>query len=157
MLRILVTGDRNWRNAARIRDCLYEVSREETIMEDGCFDDMTLIEGEAMGADIYARVVVELEMEDGYEYSWSSRWVAIEAYPANWKLHGPAAGPIRNKQMLDSGVDFVVGFHDDIKSSKGTKDMLKQCAKAGIPGRLFTQTEEVMEWETLVLPATRSS
>jgi len=154
-LRILVTGDRNWRNAERVRDCLYDVARNDTIDDDGCYQDLTLVEGEAMGADIYARVVVELEIADWDGYY--PRWVAIDPFPADWKQFGPAAGPIRNTQMQKSGVDFVVGFHNDIASSRGTKDMLKQCAKAGIPGRLFTEEGEVDGWENLVLPATRSS
>ena len=134
---------------------LNDVAHQDTIDEDVCYQDLTLVEGEAMGADIISRVVVELEMEDWDGYY--PKWVAVDPFPADWKQYNYAAGPIRNQEMLDSGVDFVVGFHDDIENSKGTKDMLKKCAKAGIPGRLFTQEGEVEEWETLVLPATRSS
>jgi hypothetical protein len=145
-VRILVTGDRNWRNAARVRYALAEVERS---LDPGT--EMVLIEGEAMGADIYARVVVELDMRDRPDFrdSWDRKWVAIEAYPADWKGNGRAAGPIRNQEMLDSGVDYVVGFHNDIENSRGTKDMLRRCAKAGVPGRLFTEEGEVEEWQTL--------
>ena len=148
-VRLLVTGDRNWRNSPVIRDCLSEVVWS-LLDDDGCYQEFILIEGEAMGADIISRVVVALEIADGQEYSSDPRWVGIEDYPADWDTYNRAAGPIRNKQMLDSGVDYVVGFHDDIVNSKGTKDMLKQCAKAGIPGRLFTQEGEVDEWQSIV-------
>lgn len=112
-----------------------------------------LIEGEAMGADIIAAVVVELEMDDGPEFSYDDVWVDIERYPAEWRVNGEFrrnAGPVRNQQMLDTGVDYVVGFHNDIESSRGTRDMLRRCARAGIPGRLFTEESEVEEWQSLV-------
>jgi len=135
-MRILVTGDRNWRNArvimARLNEVVHEWWGEE---------ELTLIEGEAMGADIIAAVCWEL---------WIGDPETIERYPADWKTHGRSAGPIRNREMLASGVDYVVGFHDDIENSKGTRDMLRQCAKAGIPGRLFTQEGEVTEWQSLI-------
>ena len=145
-MRVLVTGDRNWRNATRIAGVLDMILGEAWDFY-GEPDMNTLIEGEAMGADIITAVCWELAFP-----TWP-----IERYPANWKLHGPAAGPIRNKQMFDTGVEYVLGFHNDIASSKGTKDMLKQCAKGGIPGRLFTEEGEVDGWENLVLPATWSS
>lgn len=137
-MRILVTGDRKWRNATRIRECLDDVLLDYTLTEsDGPF---TLIEGEAMGADIIAAVVWELGQPD-----WP-----IERYPADWNTHGRSAGPIRNAEMLASGVDYVVGFHNDIENSRGTRDMLRQCKRAGIPGRLFTEEGEVTEWQQLI-------
>lgn len=146
-MRILVTGDRNWRNAVRVRKALYIVENE--------FDpgtEMTLIEGEAMGADIIAAVIVELDMwqRPDFRDSWDRKWVGIERFPALWNEHGRAAGPIRNQQMLDSGVDYVVGFHNSITDSRGTRDMLRRCARLDIPGQLFTETEEVAEWQSLV-------
>lgn len=135
-MRLLVTGDREWRNPVRIRECLASV-----IMS---FDEdewhVTLVEGEARGADTEARIVWQL-----FYPTWE-----YDPFPADWNAYGPAAGPIRNKEMLESGVDYVIGFHNDIVNSKGTKDMLKQCAKAGIPGRLFTEEGEVENWQSLV-------
>ena len=44
-----------------------------------------------------------------------------------------AAGPIRNQRMLVEGKpDLVIAFHDDLESSRGTKDMIKRSLKAGI-------------------------
>lgn len=103
-------------------------------------EEVTWIEGEAMGADIIAAVVIEL--------SWPED--TISRYPALWREHGHRAGPIRNQQMLDTGVDYVVGFHNDIESSRGTRDMLRRCARRGIPGFLFTEEGEVEEWQSLV-------
>lgn len=138
-MRILVTGDRNWRNATRIRDVFDMVLGERWDLY-GLEVEETLIEGEAMGADIISAVCWELQFP-----GWP-----IERYPAEWNVHGRSAGPIRNTVMLRSPAEYVMGFHNDIESSRGTKDMLRQCARAGIPGRLFTETEEVIEWQSLV-------
>ena len=138
-MRILVTGDRNWRNATRIKGVFDMVLGERWDFY-GTETEETLIEGEAMGADIISAVVWEL-MFPGWP---------IERYPADWATHGRSAGPIRNTQMLRSPAEYVMGFHNDIVNSKGTKDMLRQCAKAGIPGRLFTEEGEVEEWQSLI-------
>lgn len=57
-------------------------------------------------------------------------------FPADWRKYGPAAGPIRNAQMLTEGKpDYVVGF----PGGKGTKNMLALAKEAGIP--LFISSE----------------
>jgi hypothetical protein len=136
-LRILVTGDRNWRNfevvAARLEEIVEEYWREN----DGA-DGVTIIHGDARGADTCADHAAQLLD------------LSIERYPALWNEHGRAAGSIRNQQMLDSGVDYVVGFHNNILESRGTRDMLRRCIRASIPGTLFTETEEVTEWQNLL-------
>ena len=67
------------------------------------------------------------------KYLGSKHGFEVEDYPANWNLHGRAAGPIRNKQMLDEGKpDIVYAFHPNISESKGTKDMVRQAKNRGI-------------------------
>jgi UDP-N-acetylmuramoylalanine-D-glutamate ligase len=78
--------------------------------------NITIITGGATGADRSAADWAALEFTD------------YEEYPANWKKHGKAAGPIRNKQMLDSGVDLVIAF----PGGAGTANMVKQAKKAGV-------------------------
>jgi hypothetical protein len=85
----------------------------------------TIIHGCAPGAD-----------------TWADRWATFagrncERYPADWRLHGRAAGPIRNAQMLAEGKpDLVVAF----PGGKGTQNMVRQARAYGvrvieIPGR----------------------
>ena len=50
---------------------------------------------------------------------------SLEVYPAQWKLYGRSAGPIRNEQMVNN-CDFVIAFWDG--KSKGTKSLI-QCAR----------------------------
>lgn len=50
--------------------------------------------------------------------------------PANWKLHGKMAGPIRNQDMLDRNpdIELVVAFGGDA----GTSDMVSRSIAAGL-------------------------
>ena len=50
-------------------------------------------------------------------------------FPADWNSYGKAAGPIRNKQMLDEGKpDVVIAF----PGGTGTANMIMQATKAGV-------------------------
>ena len=58
------------------------------------------------------------------------RGLHVEGYPADWKTHGKAAGPMRNQRMLDEGhPDLVLAF--PLQGSKGTWDMVNRARKAG--------------------------
>jgi hypothetical protein len=88
-----------------------------------------IIEGEARGADTYARVYAERNN------------IPIEKYPADWKRYGLAAGPIRNRQMLMEGKpDLVMAFaKTTLAESRGTKNMVKQARKAGVRVQVFEE------------------
>lgn len=78
---------------------------------------LTIIAGEAKGADFLARV-------------WA-KWLQVDyiGFPAEWDTHGKRAGPIRNKQMLTEGKpDLVIAF----PGRRGTADMVSQSKKAGV-------------------------
>jgi hypothetical protein len=63
----------------------------------------------------------------------------IIRFPAQWEKYGRAAGPIRNKQMLDEGrPNLVLAFHPNIVESKGTKNMINQAQKRGIKTVVFS-------------------
>jgi hypothetical protein len=118
-LRILITGDRDWIDAIPIIDML-KVAHPSTI----------IIHGAAKGADKLAGIIAE-------HYG-----LKVLPYPAEWTKYGKPAGPIRNKQMIDEGKpDYVLAFHNDIKNSKGTKNMIEQSLKAHIPVRLYSNGE----------------
>ena len=112
-MRVLVTGDREWDDRLII---------ETVIRGLADYDDLTVIEGGARGAD---RIAGDWAAYAGVDY---------EEYPAKWSEHGKSAGPIRNRQMLKEGnPDIVVAFHNDLDNSKGTKDMVAAAVKAGVP------------------------
>lgn len=59
----------------------------------------------------------------------------VETYPVDHELDGswPAAGPRRNSRMIrESKPEFCFGFATSAES-KGTKDCMTKCKRAGIP------------------------
>jgi hypothetical protein len=106
-MRVLVCGSRHFNDYARLK----------TTLEGLPID--TIIEGEARGAD-------KLAAKYGEE-----KGIPVQRFPADWKLHGRRAGPIRNSQMLSEGKpDYVVAFL--AKDSRGTKNMIELARQAGL-------------------------
>lgn len=117
-MRVLVCGSRHFTDYYKMNSVLLEY------MNDGD----TLIHGCARGADRLAEEVWnDFPPEiDGY----------VERYPADWNKHGKAAGPIRNKQMLEEGKpDLVIAFL--APNSRGTANMIRQAEKAGVPVKVI--------------------
>lgn len=107
--RICVCGGREFNNKDFIYNTLDRLLTTATW-------DFTIINGAASGAD-----------------SLSSLWakdrnVRLEEYPANWKKHGKAAGPIRNRYMIFLGIDMLIAF----PGGTGTNDMINACRKENI-------------------------
>jgi len=107
-MRVLVCGSRHFKDSELMKETLFQ----------NLYPGDTLIHGDAKGADKLAEQLAQ-------------PYVVIERYPADWKTYGRAAGPIRNKQMLEEGQpDLVVAFLTE--ESKGTKNMLEQATQAGV-------------------------
>lgn len=56
-----------------------------------------------------------------------------EPHPAAWETYGNAAGPIRNTEMIASGVDYAIAVHRNLSRSRGTRDCVRQCLDAEVP------------------------
>lgn len=54
---------------------------------------------------------------------------------ANWEAFGAAAGPVRNRWMLDLEPDLVIAF----PGGKGTKNMIEQAKKRGVPVMVISE------------------
>mgnify|MGYP000473452846 CR=1 FL=1 len=139
--RVLVCGSRDFgtkidESGKRQLDPESRSYRMEHIILDGLLSDwqsshpgdFTVIEGEAMGADlIAANWATKMMMQDGHA-------VEVEHYPADWEKYGKGAGPVRNKQMLTEGQPtLVLAFSNDFTASRGTNNMIQQATKAGVP------------------------
>lgn len=113
MIRAIVCGGRDYAD----RETLFKVL-------DGIRPDL-VIQGAAKGADAMA-------------LEWChSRMVECWNMPADWKKHGKAAGPIRNRRMIEEGrPDLVIAFPGGI----GTADMIRQAEEASI--RVITPYEK---------------
>src|SRR5271167_3043200 len=123
--KLIFCGSRDWTDDGLI------VSVMSAIKEN--IGEFVVIEGENGEKDRNGRVVRGADL--------MSRSIAeeivglqVEPYPANWTKFGRAAGPIRNTQMrMEGKADGVVAFHNDLQHSKGTKNMVEQALKAGLP------------------------
>ena len=75
---------------------------------------------------------------------WADEWafdrgVQVARCPANWRLHGSAAGPVRNKRMLRLQPTIVVAF----PGGSGTESLVKQATDIAFGDRpVILQIEE---------------
>lgn len=111
-MRILITGSRHWFNREAIEKALIGwtdgFSREE----------ITIVHGGASGAD---RIAAQIARD------WD---VCQDVFVPDWRTHGPAAGPMRNQEMVDAGADVCLAFPFD--DSRGTFDCMRRARIAGI-------------------------
>lgn len=119
MTRVLICGGRHLSTTEVVNYLLQYAQSDITERLGSKAWPVTLvIHGGANGAD---------------EGAW--RWANIEnitahVYRADWKKHGKAAGPIRNRAMLEKGKpDLVIAF----PGGNGTKNMVVQAEEAGVP------------------------
>lgn len=54
-----------------------------------------------------------------------------QVFEADWAKYGKKAGPIRNREMVDSGAHLCLAFPND--DSKGTLDCAKYAASKSMP------------------------
>jgi hypothetical protein len=113
-MKVLVCGSRmseDWEYVFRVLD---QIHADTPIT--------AIIHGAASGVDSFAS-------------DWAtSRKITQFPCPAEWAIHGKAAGPIRNANMLHMhDPDLVAAF----PGGKGTKDMIWRAKRAGIRCRVF--------------------
>lgn len=113
-VRFLICGGREFNDRVLFFSYMDEILEE--IRSFG--SDVVIIHGAARGADSLA---------DSFA---SERGLRVERYPADWKTHGRAAGPIRNNLMLTNGKpDIIIAF----SGGHGTADMIQQGERSGVP------------------------
>jgi len=108
-VKVLVCGGRDFTDRALLFRTLDEI--------DGVIKISRILHGDSRGADRLAGL-------------WAAdRNVLCAAYPADWKLNGLRAGPIRNELMIERGKpDLVVAF----PGGAGTADMVKKAMRAKV-------------------------
>jgi DNA-binding MurR/RpiR family transcriptional regulator len=105
--RVLICGGRDYDDAPAMEAALRRLLQHGDVV----------IHGGARGADAMAGDIAGRLL--GH---------AVEVYPADWHKHGKAAGPIRNQQMLGTGIDLVIAF----SGGRGTADMVNRARRAGV-------------------------
>lgn len=113
-MKVLICGDREWSDEKSIRKRIEKIPKGSTI-----------IHGAARGADSIAGNIAE---ELGFK---------VISVKADWKKYYRAAGPIRNRKMLDMKPDLVIAFHSNIEESKGTKDCVTEAKRRNIDVELI--------------------
>jgi hypothetical protein len=88
--RILITGSRDWTDAAVIEDALRPFWTQ--------WPSAILVHGDAKGADKMASAI------------WRGWGGQDEAHPAAWATLGKRAGYVRNAEMVALGADVCLAF-----------------------------------------------
>lgn len=120
LYKVLIFGSRDWSDSGRIE---YELIK--LIARHGK-NRLLIIQGGAPGADTTAGILAH------------RRSVHVARVDALWDTRYRSAGPQRNEIMALLAPDEGIGFHEDIKKSKGTKDMAKRLERHNIPYRIVS-------------------
>ena len=116
-MRVLVCGGRKYTDRDHIHNTLCDIDTERGPITH-------VIHGGATGADDEAMIWVHMMAQN-----WRRRDIKHIPFVAEWHKHGRAAGPIRNKRMLEEGKpDLVVAF----PGGKGTANMCAIAEAAGV-------------------------
>lgn len=84
------------------------------------FDVLEVVSGGATGIDKCAA-------------DWALRYnFGLRRFYPEWKTHGRAAGPIRNRKMAEYA-DALVVIKRAGKDTAGTSSMIREATKAGLP------------------------
>jgi hypothetical protein len=114
-VRALVCGGRNYTDYDQVKFVLDQLLKGTTTVP-GYELELVIIHGAAPGTDTMAD-------------TWAKEHnIRTMPFPADWSHYGPAAGAIRNKQMLDEGNPHVV-IH--FPGGRDTRNMASLAKKAG--------------------------
>lgn len=122
-MRILITGSRTWTDKVTVADAI-----RQAWIDFGKPYRVTVVHGGARGADYIAGVFAKRMNFD----------VEVHALDDDsWNKYGKAAGPKRNKEMVDKGADICLAF---IKNeSNGATMCMELAEKAGIPVKVWRE------------------
>lgn len=118
MKKVMVTGSRDWSDIDLINNKLREI-----YIELGSPENVLLLSGGCRGADSLAESI------------WELNGLPVQRFPADWDKYGKAAGPIRNRQMVDESPDVVIAF--PLGDSVGTRGAIRMAQSAGLDVRVF--------------------
>lgn len=111
LFKVVVAGGRDFADYALLEERLdYYLARY--------LPHVQIVSGKASGADAL-----------GERYA-AARGLSVAEFPADWKTHGKAAGPIRNREMAKYA-DAVIVFWDGV--SRGTKNMRELAQQYQLP------------------------
>ena len=110
-IKIAVGGCRTFNDREYVFKCL-----DEYLVKLDGETEIVFLSGHCNGVDLIAEEYAEIKD------------LSVILFPANWEKYGKAAGPIRNKEMVDEA-DIVIAFWDG--KSRGTKSLIDYARKSG--------------------------
>ncbi len=127
-MRVAIVGSRSFAGLPQIIDYIDVELKSES--------DLSIISGGAAGVDTVAR---------DYAVKRNINFIELKA---DWRLYGRAAGPIRNKLIVDMA-DKVYAFWDG--QSKGTLHVIEYAKKIGKPCQILVFLENDICIKTAVM------
>ena len=116
--RLIICGGRDFQD--------YDLLRSRLDRLTAYYENIRIVSGHARGVDTFAE-----------QYA-AEKGIPISVFPAEWAKYGKAAGPIRNRAMLDFAKEetpVVAAFWDG--KSRGTANMIKLANTAGAECHVF--------------------
>jgi len=112
MTKAIVCGGRGFVPSGTHRRLLGSLFSELEIRE--------VVHGGADGADSFGRDAALIRM------------IPVHAFPADWAMHGKAAGPIRNRAMAEYVSDNGGGYCIAFPGGRGTANMVAEAIGRGL-------------------------
>jgi len=119
-MQVLCCGTRRWNDPILIKRWLEQLQVARSPITILVGDNREKMPKGIIGADFFIA-------EIGYELDYD-----VRVFPALWGTHGRAAGPIRNRQMIQRQPDLVLAFRCDGESF-GTDGVVQMALDQGIP------------------------
>lgn len=110
-MRVAIVGSRDYPNLDEVREYVMSLP-----------DDTIVITGGARGVDQTAELAAR------------ARGLTVVVHEAEWQKYGKAAGPMRNKVVVED-CDRLVAFWDEV--TPGTKNAISQASKSGKLDKVF--------------------
>jgi hypothetical protein len=118
-MKVIIAGSRTFDDYKKLEEvCDWAFSKQEEI---------EVVCGMAKGADLLGKRYAE------------SRGHKVKEFPADWKVNGKAAGPIRNEEMAKYA-DALILFWDG--SSKGSLHMATMAKKYNLKSKIYIYGKE---------------
>ncbi len=112
---LLICGSRDWQDWDRFRNILDHFFHERHTKFATQKERWKIVHGACIsGADKMAQKYAELNK------------LQVESYPANWLKYGVAAGPIRNRVMIEESRPHAAIAFKQQATSKGTDDCIRR-------------------------------
>lgn len=113
MFKLIIAGGRTYSDFNQVEASFFAYLEEHRLES----KDILIVSGGASGADRLGEQLAKKHR------------LAVKVFPADWKQHGKAAGPIRNQEMAIFA-DGLLAFWDG--ASRGTKSMITLAKGEGL-------------------------